>query len=451
MLETSSTDVVPRNLSKVRFLRAPSPRKSSLLDPHGGCREDLLMSLETLIPYIVEHNALIIQILVVTILLMVVFVAYRNFASAKSGAVAGTGADLSQLEGTLKKLLEKANAVPVASAVAAGENSALLGEIEKLKKSLEEKQGQIEKLKGAQAEAASAAAAGGEAAAAAVAAAATAQMSSADQSALDAQIKELQAKLSEYEIISEDIADLSFYKEENSKLQKELEVFKKGGAAPAAAAPAPAATATPAAPAPPTAPAAAPEAAKPAPAMAGSAKATNAAKGPEGKAAPTSAAPTPAPATPSAAPAAPATPAAVAPAATPASAPAAASAEAQAADDDLMKEFEMAVEAQKHKGPAPVAAPGAAAPAAAPAPAATPGAPKDQAKDDSPLGSGLDVDKVAAEVSQFADNVGDVNVLEGELNPDKLLEEAASMDSIKPEDAKLMNEFEDFVKKGGVG
>lgn len=406
------------------------------------------MSLETLIPYIVEHNALIIQILVVTILLMVVFVAYRNFANAKSGAVAGAGADLSQLEGTLKKLLEKANAVPVASAVAAGENSALLGEIEKLKKSLEEKQGQIEKLKVAQAEAASAAAAGGEAAAVA-AAAASAQMSSADQSALDAQIKELQAKLSEYEIISEDIADLSFYKEENSKLQKELEAFKKGGAAPTAAAPAPAAA--PAAAATPAAPAAAPEAAKPAPAMAGSAKATNAAKGPEGKAAPVPATPASAPVAPAPAPAASATPAAAPPAATPDSAPAAASAEAQAADDDLMKEFEMAVEAQKHKGPAPAAAPGAAAPATAPAPAAEPGAPKDQAKDDSPLGSGLDVDKVAAEVSQFADNVGDVNVLEGELNPDKLLEEAANMDTIKPEDAKLMNEFEDFVKKGGVG
>lgn len=65
---------------------------------------------------------------------------------------------------------------------------------------------------------------------------------------LSSRIKELEAKLSEYEILEDDIADLSLYKEENTRLRGELERIKGGGAAPApeaaaapAAAPAPAA------------------------------------------------------------------------------------------------------------------------------------------------------------------------------------------------------------------
>lgn len=42
-----------------------------------------------------------------------------------------------------------------------------------------------------------------------------------------AKIKDLEGKLSEYEIIEDDIADLSFFKEENAKLKKELEAIKR--------------------------------------------------------------------------------------------------------------------------------------------------------------------------------------------------------------------------------
>src|SRR5690606_29016337 len=55
-------------------------------------------------------------------------------------------------------------------------------------------------------------------------------VSTEEKDKLDAKIKELQAKLSEYEIISEDIADLSFYKEQNAKLAREVEALKSGGA-----------------------------------------------------------------------------------------------------------------------------------------------------------------------------------------------------------------------------
>jgi len=47
-----------------------------------------------------------------------------------------------------------------------------------------------------------------------------------DVSALQAKLVELQAKLAEYEIIEDDIADLSMYKEENKKLKAELATLK---------------------------------------------------------------------------------------------------------------------------------------------------------------------------------------------------------------------------------
>ncbi len=46
---------------------------------------------------------------------------------------------------------------------------------------------------------------------------------------LERKVKELEGRLQEYEIISEDIADLSFYKEENARLQKELNEVRSGG------------------------------------------------------------------------------------------------------------------------------------------------------------------------------------------------------------------------------
>lgn len=47
---------------------------------------------------------------------------------------------------------------------------------------------------------------------------------------LNARIKELEGKLSEYEILEDDIADLSLYKEENARLRTEIDKIKGGGA-----------------------------------------------------------------------------------------------------------------------------------------------------------------------------------------------------------------------------
>lgn len=58
----------------------------------------------------------------------------------------------------------------------------------------------------------------------------SAQAPAADTSELENKLKELTDKLTEYEIIEEDIANLSFYKNENTKLKDELEKLRAGGA-----------------------------------------------------------------------------------------------------------------------------------------------------------------------------------------------------------------------------
>lgn len=56
----------------------------------------------------------------------------------------------------------------------------------------------------------------------------SAGVSSPASEELAARIKELEAKLSEYEILEDDIADLSLYKEENARLKAEVEGLKNG-------------------------------------------------------------------------------------------------------------------------------------------------------------------------------------------------------------------------------
>ena len=55
--------------------------------------------------------------------------------------------------------------------------------------------------------------------------------SGADTSGLNQRVRELEAKLAEYEILEDDIADLSLYKDENTKLRGEIERLKSGSRA----------------------------------------------------------------------------------------------------------------------------------------------------------------------------------------------------------------------------
>lgn len=315
------------------------------------------MSLETLVPYLVENNTTIVSGLVLSIIALSVFLGFRGFVSAKDAEKfqGADGASLGQLEETIKKLLEKANQVPTAASMGgsiSAENTELLKEIEDLKNSLAERQIQIELLERKTAENPE-----GEGPA----------MTKVEKEAMQSQVKDLQSRLAEYEIISEDIADLSFFREENVKLQKELEALKKGGAVSAAAPPA-------AAPAPSAAP----------PVVATAKVEAQAAVVPE----PEESLP-------------------------------------DVGQDMVDRLLEQAGSISRPAEPSAIGS-----------------------------SADLDVEKMVAEAAVLGSTPVEepVNALEGSLDPDKLLAEAAGMDGkINPEDAKLMGEFEDFMRKGGVG
>lgn len=289
------------------------------------------MNVEKFLSFWSSNNTLIIELLIAVILLSVIYLAFRTFFGANPAdenvghGLGGLNSD--EIQRTLQKIIDTGGAAKSAAApvVGSGATSVDTAQLDKLKLEVQEKEkailamkDQIQQLTVVQASAVS---------------------SAANSKELEVKVKDLEARLAEYEIISEDIADLSFYKEENSRLQKELTSAKGGGAAPASTPPSASAPPQSA----PPAPAAAPAAAAPEPE------------------------PTPQPEAPPAAP----PPAAVAAEVSQAEAEALAASVAPAAntgepspvDDDLMREFAMAVEEQKAAVKKPAEKPAAAAPA----------------------------------------------------------------------------------------
>lgn len=167
-------------------------------------------------------------LLIVTVLMLVRSVVEDRQAEKTSGKTGDLDAKTlnTALEGAMKKVLaDKGIQGAIAGAAASGSSevgasaSALAPETQELKKSLSEKEAKIaalmsdiETLKIA-AEKVQPTADGGV-------------VPGVDVSALQAKLVELQAKLAEYEIIEDDIADLSMYKEENKKLKAELATLK---------------------------------------------------------------------------------------------------------------------------------------------------------------------------------------------------------------------------------
>ncbi|MBL7554215.1 MAG: hypothetical protein JNM24_00210 [Bdellovibrionaceae bacterium] len=197
------------------------------------------VSFENFLQFWSVHNRQIIEFVFVTTFIIILLVIYRQFF-AKTESTAGAGShgtpvsiDTSEIEEKLKKILENQsafktvapdNAAP--SSVVSAEGAPVVAavdtqELEKLRNELKQKELAIDELKKASA----VSAAGGVGA------------SKEDTKKFEDKIKELEGRLQEYEIISEDIADLSFYKEENARLQKELGA--KGGAPVPEAAPSP--------------------------------------------------------------------------------------------------------------------------------------------------------------------------------------------------------------------
>ena len=180
--------------------------------------DNIRVNLDTFLRFIILHNETIILLTIGFICLLSVYVVFRQVFGLKSTS-ADDSADFSKIEESLKRLLNQTNvALQNVSddAKAGGSSGTVVGggatsrEALALKKELEERAAVIEALKKQVEEAQSGDNAFAE---------------------LRAKIKNLEGKLAEYEIIEDDIADLSHYKEENARLKTELEHLKRGGPA----------------------------------------------------------------------------------------------------------------------------------------------------------------------------------------------------------------------------
>jgi DNA repair exonuclease SbcCD ATPase subunit len=223
-------------------------RAHRFLDGVGGLSDNYKrVNIQSFLHFWSNHNDVIIQVLVALILFIVIYLAFRFFFGPEiaEGGVAAQ-VNTQDIEKTLQKILEAQAKAPVAMGLgtasessreplagAGASSAATMAELEALKKDLAQKDLLLGQARDAAAKAA---------AAPVVSAAAVEQVKK-----LETRIKDLEARLAEYEIISEDIADLSFYKEENIRLQNELANLKNSlvtagvpvPAAPAASAAAP--------------------------------------------------------------------------------------------------------------------------------------------------------------------------------------------------------------------
>lgn len=315
---------------------------------HGDNKDHM----QNILEFWTHHNISIISWLIISILLLTGLVVYYMAFVAEPQEASGGAQISADIENTLKKLLENQPAGPAAGAAPASVASADKvpqaepsgegdsAQIDAVKAQVEEKQKRIAEL---EAQIATNAAAATAAVAAAAAEAPAAAAGNGAQ--LQERMKELEARLSEYEIIAEDIADLSFYKEENRKLQKELDELRGSSSAPAAPVP----TTAEAEQAPVSladAPASAAPVQEPAPAAAEPVPAPEPTPAPAAAEAPAlSLVPEPTVSEPVAVQPATAEPAA--PVAEAATAPTTPPADESPIDDDLMKEFAAAVESQK--------------------------------------------------------------------------------------------------------
>lgn len=344
-----------------------------------------------------------IEVLFGMVLVGIIFLTFRSFSRPETVA---SDANLQGLEAGIKKILENysqgsnAPASIAASTADGGEGNGIMEEmatqIERLKLQLMQKSEEVEQLKANAGSNQLDPALFQETGAAPVASAPVtpvASEGSGNTAVLEEKIKDLEARLSEYSIIEDDIADLSFYKEETVRLQAEVDKLKarlaeyEAGGAPAAAS-APAAPVV--APIPP----------------------------PEVKLAESDFA---------------------APAVAKEEAPK--PVEVGGVDDDIMAEFERAVAEQK--------AITASQKTATEVPLQSPESEAAEESTDTPVEGEINLDKMLSEVGELPEQNAEeaLNVLDQALDTEKLLEEATGMEKI---DTEALNDFDKFLKKEGA-
>lgn len=164
------------------------------------------------------NNKGIIYVSLIALIILIFLSLLNHFVSGKIGKSKEKEEDL---EATLRRVLETANLkttnVAAVSEESSGKDTGETKEPSKealeLQEKLNEKAAEIEKLKK---EIESKASSTGE------------DKSKEEITSLTEKLGDLEKKLSEYEIIEDDIANLSLYKEENLKLKQEIEKLKGG-------------------------------------------------------------------------------------------------------------------------------------------------------------------------------------------------------------------------------
>jgi len=155
-----------------------------------------------------NHNTIIIVAISIGITLLLLVYSTRIFIKSNdpSVTVSNTRVDLSEIEALLKQVLSKSHGVtealesrPTATTAETQSGAELVAEIKRLQTELQQKQEEIEASKSKFKE-----------------------LDPEEKLKLEGRIRELEAKLAEYEIIAEDIADLSRYKDENIRLKKKI-------------------------------------------------------------------------------------------------------------------------------------------------------------------------------------------------------------------------------------
>ncbi len=394
------------------------------------------MTIDHFLEIFFHSNALAIEILFGVVLLGVTFLTIRSFMRPESST---SEVNLGGLEDGIKKILENYSGASnsnngIDQAATDGLMEEMATQIERLKLQLMQKTEEVEQLKAGGA--VSATTSGNFSAVAtnestAATGKSTPSSGGGATSELEEKVRDLEARLSEYSIIEDDIADLSFYKEETVRLQTEVDKLKQKLAEYESSGPPPKFMAPP-------------------PAV------TNSAPPPPEK--PSS------PAT-DLAPSSPTTPAATSSNATTDS----------SVDDDIMAEFERAVAEQKAASAGSKVAKELSPAAFSPSESVS--TPSSTAKElmspEIPKGSevsvnevkeeqqveipseitldenGINLEKMMSEVSSLPEqeSIEVPNVLEQELDTEKLLKEATGMEKV---DVDAINEFGEFIKKEGA-
>jgi hypothetical protein len=186
------------------------------------------VNIERLLFFIFNNNVLIIEILFAVSLCGILLLAFRFFTGKEEAL--GVSPDWNRLEDNIKKILENASLAPgvkssevsvrVPMEIPEGMSESvfiheLQTQLERAQIQLIQKEEEIKKLNESVASIAGLP----------VAAAVTVPASSASSevAAFEEKIKDLESRLNEYSIIEDDIADLSFYKEETVRLQSEVD------------------------------------------------------------------------------------------------------------------------------------------------------------------------------------------------------------------------------------